>query len=104
MTNKNTPDQIFAGPDEEDGWRWPNASKFPDPPRRIIRYVRADLVAKAVAAEREACAQYCEEYEMGLSVKDGGKYLSRKREPDEGGTHTGMGYAAAIRARGEANE
>ena len=40
----DAPERIFASRDEQDGWRWPRASKFPEQgPRENIEYRRADL-------------------------------------------------------------
>ena len=49
----DAPERIFASRDEQDGWRWPRASKFPEQgPRENIEYRRADLpptLAEALA-------------------------------------------------------
>jgi len=48
------PDQIFASPDREDGWRWPRASQFPEQgPYENVSYTRSDLTPDP-AAIREA--------------------------------------------------
>ncbi len=71
-----------------------------------VEFVRADLVAAqiaaAVQAEREACAAWCEANTMDVANgvtdrKYAGMYTNGE---NTGGTHAGMGYAAAIRARG----
>lgn len=56
------PDQIFASPDRQDGWRWPRASKFPEQgPYENVSYTRSDLTpdpaAIREAALREAAAE-----------------------------------------------
>jgi hypothetical protein len=53
------PDQIFASPDRQDGWRWPRASQFPEQgPYENVSYTRSDLTPDPAtireAALREA--------------------------------------------------
>jgi hypothetical protein len=56
------PDQIFASPDREDGWRWPRASQFPEQgPYENVSYTRSDLTPDP-AAIREAALR--EAYEV----------------------------------------
>ncbi len=59
---------------------------------------------EAVKAEREACAAWCEMNTMDTVIGvTGRKYAGMYTNGENnGGTHSGMGYAAAIRARGEA--
>ena len=50
------PERVWCGPDGDDGWRWPMASKFPEA-RLNVAYVRSDLFdaekARADRAEAE---------------------------------------------------
>ena len=66
------PEWIWAAPDEDDGWRWPKASKFPmqgqpdqfafireDAHKAALERAEAEKAA-AVLAERERCARIYE--------------------------------------------
>lgn len=58
----------------------------------------ADLVR---ADEREACAKFCETHQVWVGQGKRGFSEWGEDEFVTGGTHQGMDYAAAIRARGE---
>lgn len=60
------PDQIFASPDREDGWRWPRASKFPEQgPYENVSYTRSDLTPDPAAIREAALREVlalCKDY------------------------------------------
>jgi len=69
---------------------------------RESRSLRWDeLIAKAVKAEREACAKFCETHQVWVGRGKRGFSEWGEDEFVTGGIHQGMDYAAAIRARGE---
>jgi hypothetical protein len=71
------PDQIFASPDREDGWRWPRASQFPEQgPYENVSYTRSDLTPDP-AAIREVALREAAAVAEALSVKWWGEYKNR---------------------------
>lgn len=58
----------------------------------------ADAVARAIANEREACAELCENNTV-VTTAHRGKTLMPDHSKECGAVHEGMIYAAAIRAR-----
>ena len=60
------------------------------------------IVAAARAAEREACAQFCETNQVWVGQGKRGFIEWSEEDFATGGRHQGMDYASAIRARGQA--
>ncbi len=56
---------------------------------------------RAIQAEREACAKFCETHQVWVGQGKRGFSEWGEEEFVTGGIHQGMDYAAAIRARGE---
>ena len=56
------------------------------------------FAALVAAAEREACAKFCEDNQVFRGPKGSGFFPFHK---ETNGRHEGMDYAAAIRKRGE---
>ena len=63
---------------------------------QFVRLVR--FAALVAAAEREACAKFCEDNQVFRGPKGSGFFPFHK---ETNGRHEGMEYAAAIRKRGE---
>lgn len=104
----DVPNWIWAAPCSKDGWRWPEASKFPMQGQPVqFAFIREDLhkaaldaaeadKQRAVEAEREACAVIVEKasgHRMQITdTMKRGEWLTLDLMP----------IAAAIRAQGGA--
>jgi hypothetical protein len=54
------PQWIFASRDD-DGWRWPRASKFPEQgPRENVKYIRADIAESEKLRGMQMAADLCD--------------------------------------------
>lgn len=61
MNLSEAPEQIFASPDREDGWRWPRASQYPEQgPYENVSYTRSDLTPDPAAIREAALREAAE--------------------------------------------